>query len=76
MVVNENSPLLLSQDQHTIMSAWAIRNYLNADPDANQHDHHDRCKLYVQILQPENKILLDPKTAGEQYRHPHSQTIN
>ena len=39
--------LSLSQDQHTIMCAWAVR------------DHNPKCQLYVQILKPENRLHLE-----------------
>ena len=37
----------LTQDQHTIMCAWAVR------------DHNPKCQLYVQILKPENRLHLE-----------------
>ena len=42
------------------MSAWAIKDYLNNDP---RLDPDHPCRLYVQILQPENKMFLE--MAGE-----------
>ena len=35
-----------TQDQHTIMCAWSIKDYA------------PQCKLYVQILKPENRLHL------------------
>ena len=40
-------PSSLLQDQHTVISAWSVKNFA------------PECKLYVHILKPETRMHLD-----------------